>query len=34
MYYTLGWGLAGLLEVEGNNFIGTSQYALGGIDPS
>lgn len=34
VYFLLGWGLAGLLIGDGNSFIGTSQFALGGLDPT
>ncbi|KAL4433285.1 hypothetical protein ABPG77_003333 [Micractinium sp. CCAP 211/92] len=34
MYYLLGWGFAGLLVGDGNSFIGSSQFALKGLDPT
>ncbi|KAL4448315.1 hypothetical protein ABPG75_005534 [Micractinium tetrahymenae] len=34
MYYLLGWGFAGLLVGDGNPFIGDSQFALKGLDPT
>lgn len=34
VYYCVGWGVAGLLETDGNGFIGTTGYALHGLDES
>lgn len=34
MYYLLGWGFAGLAVGDGNPFIGDSQFALKGLDPT
>lgn len=33
MYFLTGWGLAGLLVGDANAFIGTSQFAMSGLDP-